>query len=184
MNREGDKYGNAKEKGSGAIFDTGAIGARAARVMKRSKHIQQRAETQLAEKEKLLKDLEYIDPLSMDYQPTHHKTLLTVEELRLGYEKNWLFTPISFSINAGEIVVFTNRIEQMSMGQRKKVEVAKSLSQSAELYIWDEPLNYLDVFNHQQLEALILSVRPAMLVIEHDAHFMKKITDKKIVLKS
>ena len=32
-------------------FDTGAIGARAARVMKRSKHIQQRAETQLAEKE-------------------------------------------------------------------------------------------------------------------------------------
>ncbi|HHX0224851.1 TPA: ABC-F type ribosomal protection protein Lsa(A) [Enterococcus faecalis] len=259
MNREGDKYGNAKEKGSGAIFDTGAIGARAARVMKRSKHIQQRAETQLAEK--LLKDLEYIDPLSMDYQPTHHKTLLTVEELRLGYEKNWLFAPISFSINAGEIVgitgkngsgkssliqyllgnfsgdsegeatlahqltisyvrqdyednqgtlsefaeknqldytqflnnlrklgmeraVFTNRIEQMSMGQRKKVEVAKSLSQSAELYIWDEPLNYLDVFNHQQLEALILSVKPAMLVIEHDAHFMKKITDKKIVLKS
>ncbi|MDR4029358.1 MAG: ABC-F type ribosomal protection protein Lsa(A), partial [Enterococcus sp.] len=194
-------------------------------------------------------------------RPTHHKTLLTVEELRLGYEKNWLFAPISFSINAGEIVgitgkngsgkssliqyllgdfsgdsegeatlahqltisyvrqdyednqgtlsefaeknqldytqflnnlrklgmeraVFTNRIEQMSMGQRKKVEVAKSLSQSAELYIWDEPLNYLDVFNHQQLEALILSVRPAMLVIEHDAHFMKKITDKKIALKS
>ena len=74
--------------------------------------------------------------------------------------------------------------DRMSMGQRKKVEVAKSLSQSAELYIWDEPLNYLDVFNHQQLEALILSVRPAMLVIEHDAHFMKKITDKKIVLKS
>ena len=52
------------------------------------------------------------------------------------------------------------------------------MSQSAELYIWDEPLNYLDVFNHQQLEALILSVKPAMLVIEHDAHFMKKITDK------
>ena len=36
-----------KERGD---FDTGAIGARAARVMKRSKHIQQRAETQLAEK--------------------------------------------------------------------------------------------------------------------------------------
>lgn len=83
-----------------------------------------------------------------------------------------------------ERAVFTNRIEQMSMGQRKKVEVAKSLSQSAELYIWDEPLNYLDVFNHQQLETLILSVKPAMLVIEHDAHFMKKITDKKIALKS
>lgn len=43
--------------------------------------------------------------------------------------------------------VFHNKIEQMSMGQRKKVELAKSLSQDAELYIWDEPLNYLDVFN-------------------------------------
>ncbi|MGH2311395.1 Lsa family ABC-F type ribosomal protection protein, partial [Enterococcus faecalis] len=64
MNREGDKYGNAKEKGSGAIFDTGGIGARAARVMKRSKHIQQRSKRQLAEKEKQLKDLEYIDALS------------------------------------------------------------------------------------------------------------------------
>ena len=50
----------------------------------------------ISRKEKLLKDLEYIDSLSMDYQPTHHKTLLTVEELRLGYEKNWLFAPISF----------------------------------------------------------------------------------------
>ncbi|MGH2285579.1 Lsa family ABC-F type ribosomal protection protein, partial [Enterococcus faecalis] len=69
-----------------------------------------------------------------------------------------------------ERAVFNNRIEQMSMQQLKKVEVAKSLSQSAELYNWDEPLNYLDVFKQQQLEALILSLKPAMLVIEHDAH--------------
>ncbi|MGC3558330.1 ATP-binding cassette domain-containing protein, partial [Enterococcus faecalis] len=66
-----------------------------------------------------------------------------------------------------------NRIEQMSMGQRNKVEVAKSLSLSAELYIWDEPLNYLDVFIHQQLEALLLYVMPAMVVFVHYAQFMK-----------
>ena len=96
MNREGDKYGNAKEKGAGRFLIQEPLVPGQLRVMKRSKHIQQRAETQLAEKEKLLKDLEYIDSLSMDYQPTHHKTLLTVEELRLGYEKNWLFAPISF----------------------------------------------------------------------------------------
>ena len=95
MNREGDKYGNAKEKGSGAIFDTGAIGARAARNEALETHSTTCRNT-ISRKRKLLKDLEYIDPLSMDYQPTHHKTLLTVEELRLGYEKNWLFAPISF----------------------------------------------------------------------------------------
>ena len=44
----------------------------------------------------------------MDYQPTHHKTLLTVEELRLGYEKNWLFAPIFFN-KRGEIVGITGK---------------------------------------------------------------------------
>ena len=50
MNREGDKYGNAKEKEAGRFLIQEPL-VPAARVMKRSKHIQQRAETQLAEKE-------------------------------------------------------------------------------------------------------------------------------------
>ena len=74
-------------------FDTGAIGARAARNEALETYSTTRRNT-ISRKRKLLKDLEYIDSLSMDYQPTHHKTLLTVEELRLGYEKNWLFAPI------------------------------------------------------------------------------------------
>jgi lincosamide and streptogramin A transport system ATP-binding/permease protein len=40
-----------------------------------------------------------------------------------------------------ERAVFHQNIENMSMGQQKKVELAKSLSQCAELFIWDEPLN-------------------------------------------
>ena len=83
-----------KKKGAGD-FDTGAIGARAARNEALETHSTTCRNT-ISRKRKLLKDLEYIDPLSMDYQPTHHKTLLTVEELRLGYEKNWLFAPLSF----------------------------------------------------------------------------------------
>jgi lincosamide and streptogramin A transport system ATP-binding/permease protein len=49
------------------------------------------------------------------------------------------------------------------MGQRKKVELAKSLAQKAELYIWDEPLNYLDVFNQKQLEDLLLFRCPILI---------------------
>ncbi len=44
----------------------GAIGADAARTMKRSKAIVNRMETQIGEKEKLLKDIEYVEPLSMN----------------------------------------------------------------------------------------------------------------------
>ena len=50
---------------------------------------------------------------------------------------------------------FTQKIETMSQGQQKKVELARSLSQEAELYLWDEPLNYLDVFNREQIIKLL-----------------------------
>lgn len=48
--RERDKQGNPNQKGSGAIYDTGAIGARAARTMKRSKAIVNRMEEKAEEK--------------------------------------------------------------------------------------------------------------------------------------
>ena len=69
------------------------------------------------------------------------------------------------------------------MGQRKKVELAKSLAQEAELYIWDEPLNYLDVFNQKQLEDLLLQKQPTMLIVEHDQTFLKNIGAQQIALK-
>lgn len=79
--------------------------------------------------------------------------------------------------------VFQNRIEEMSMGQRKKVELAKSLAQEAELYIWDEPLNYLDVFNQKQLEELLLQIKPTMLIVEHDQTFLETVQAQQIALK-
>lgn len=250
--REKDKYGKSTEKGSGGIFDTGAIGARAARTMKRSKNIEQRMYDQIEAKEGLLKDLEDVDRLTMHYQASRHTQLLKVEDLSLSYpDHDALFSPLSFELRRGEIValtgpngigkssvlhyllgtfsgeakgiclhpeikisyvrqnyennrgtlqdfaeahrldysaflnnlrklgmarnVFQNRIEEMSMGQRKKVELAKSLAQEAELYIWDEPLNYLDVFNQKQLEDLLLQVKPTMLIVEHDQTFLENI---------
>ncbi len=78
--------------------------------------------------------------------------------------------------------VFNNKIQDMSMGQRKKVELAKSLSQVANLYIWDEPLNYLDVFNQKQILDLLLRAKPTMILIEHDEYFVKKVNDKMVIL--
>jgi lincosamide and streptogramin A transport system ATP-binding/permease protein len=60
--------------------------------------------------------------------------------------------------------------------------LAKSLSQPAALYIWDEPLNYLDVFNQEQLENLIQEVQPTMLIIEHDRDFIDKVATDQLKL--
>ena len=68
--------------------------------------------------------------------------------------------------------VFDLPIERMSKGQQKKVALAKSLVEPANLYLWDEPLNYLDIENQQQILTLIKEKSPTMLIVEHDQKFI------------
>ena len=74
-----------------------------------------------------------------------------------------------------ERVQFEKSMEEYSEGQKKKVLLAGSLLQPAHLYIWDEPLNYIDVFSRMQVEQLILAYCPTILLVEHDRLFCEKI---------
>ena len=73
-------------------------------------------------------------------------------------------------------------MEDYSEGQKKKVLIAASLVTPAHLYIWDEPLNYIDVFSRMQIEDLILKFKPTLLFVEHDVRFTEKIATKEIRL--
>ena len=77
---------------------------------------------------------------------------------------------------------FNVPIEEMSMGQQKRIALAKSLLEPADLYLWDEPANYLDVFNQDQLINLLQEVKPAMLLIDHDQYFIEQVADERIKL--
>ena len=77
---------------------------------------------------------------------------------------------------------FTKNIDNYSEGQKKKVLIAKSLSEQANIYIWDEPLNYIDIFSRMQIEDLILKFKPTMIFIEHDQVFSDKIATKVVEL--
>ncbi|MGN1339128.1 MAG: ribosomal protection-like ABC-F family protein [Oscillospiraceae bacterium] len=66
---------------------------------------------------------------------------------------------------------FLSRIETYSEGQKKKVMIACSLSKPANLFIWDEPLNFVDILSRIQLEKLLSDNAPAMLLAEHDRYF-------------
>ena len=81
-----------------------------------------------------------------------------------------------------ERVQFSKNLEDYSEGQKKKVLIAASLLTPAHLYVWDEPLNYIDVFSRMQIEKLLLDYQPAMLFVEHDIRFREKIAEKTIVL--
>lgn len=77
-------------------------------------------------------------------------------------------------------IQFEKNIEDFSGGQKKKVLIARSLCDRAHLYIWDEPLNFIDVLSRIQIEDLILKYNPTMIFVEHDKIFSEKVA-KKIV---
>jgi len=79
---------------------------------------------------------------------------------------------------------FEKNMEDYSEGQKKKVLIARSLCEQAYLYIWDESLNFIDVFSRMQIEELLIKYRPTMLLVEHDAAFMEKVGTKIIEIKN
>lgn len=77
---------------------------------------------------------------------------------------------------------FEKDIADYSEGQKKKVLIAGSLCENAHLYIWDEPLNFIDVISRMQIEKLILSYKPTLLFVEHDIAFVKNIATQFITI--
>jgi lincosamide and streptogramin A transport system ATP-binding/permease protein len=79
-------------------------------------------------------------------------------------------------------VQFEKDMRDYSAGQKKKVLLARSLCEQAHVYVWDEPLNYIDVLSRVQIEELIAAYRPTMIFVEHDRAFCDNIATKTINL--
>ena len=82
---------------------------------------------------------------------------------------------------------FFKRIIEMDMknysdGQKKKVLIAVSLSKPAHLFVWDEPLNYIDVISRIQIEEVIREAKPTLIFVEHDKRFVENVVNKIIQL--
>lgn len=79
-------------------------------------------------------------------------------------------------------VQFEKDMRSFSGGQKKKALLAKTLSEQAHLYVWDEPLNFVDVLSRMQVRDLLLAGNPAMLFVEHDKTFVSEIATRRILL--
>ena len=73
-------------------------------------------------------------------------------------------------------VQFEKDMRDFSGGQKKKALLAKTLSERAHLYVWDEPLNFVDVLSRMQIRDLLLEAKPSMLFVEHDKAFTEEIS--------
>lgn len=79
-------------------------------------------------------------------------------------------------------IQFEKDISHYSGGQKKKLLIAKSLCEKAHLYIWDEPLNFIDIYSRMQIEELIQKFNPTMVFVEHDQAFQQTVATKTITM--
>lgn len=69
-------------------------------------------------------------------------------------------------------------MNQFSGGQKKKVLIARSLCEKAHLFIWDEPLNFIDVISRMQIEEMLRKSNVSMIFVEHDMSFTENIATR------
>ena len=256
-----NKKASAHKNEIHADINKGFFGHKAAKIMKRSKNIERRMNKDIQDRKGLIRNVESMPELEMNFQPNYHSTLLETRHLDLKVQDKKLFKDLNLIVKKRGIVSlegkngsgkstflksvlnknidvtyqgilsltnglkisylpqnfveysgtlaefvqkehlsyekmlnmlrkmgfprtsFETRIEEMSMGQQKRVAIAKSLVEEADLYLWDEPANYLDVFNQDQLIDVLKKVKPAMLLVEHDEYFISQVASKRIKLK-
>lgn len=245
-------------RNSGLRPDRGYIGHKAAKMMKRSKAIEQRRQAAVEEKTGLLHNIETAEALKLPVLRSPAETLCAFEGVTLFYGDRQIGGEIRFDVRRGERVALTGRngcgkssvlrlllgeeirhtgrvyraprleisyipqdasglcgsldafiadnrldgplfrailrkldfdrvqfgkdMADYSAGQKKKVLLAKSLCEPAHLYIWDEPLNYIDIFSRMQIEQLLLEYQPTLLFVEHDSRFRDTVATKTVGL--
>lgn len=81
-----------------------------------------------------------------------------------------------------ERVQFGKDMRDFSGGQKKKVMIAGSLCEQAHLYVWDEPLNFIDLYSRMQIENLLMEFMPSMIFVEHDQAFQNAVATKVVRL--
>lgn len=73
---------------------------------------------------------------------------------------------------------FDKPINQLSGGQRKRVAIATTLIQPADLLILDEPTNHIDNETVQWLEEYLSKIQTALLLVTHDRYFLDRVTNR------
>lgn len=73
---------------------------------------------------------------------------------------------------------FSEPIEHLSGGQKKRVALARTLVNPADVLILDEPTNHLDNEMAAWLEAFLNKFRGVVIMVTHDRYFLDRVTNK------
>jgi lincosamide and streptogramin A transport system ATP-binding/permease protein len=91
-------------RNSGSKVDKGYIGHKAAKMMKRSKSIEQRQQSAIEETSKLLKNIESSESLKITQLAFNKKQMVELENVSIHYGEHTVCSDVTFTVEQGERV--------------------------------------------------------------------------------
>ena len=80
--------------------------------------------------------------------------------------------------SAASTIDLDTRVDTMSGGERRRVDLARALVQPTDVLVLDEPTNHLDVEGIAWLASHLASRREALLVVTHDRWFLDAVVTR------
>ena len=107
-----------------------------------------------------------------------NKTVLeTYRYGQVGYEDEFVAKLIGYGLFRLEDVSKT--VGQLSVGQRRKLEIARLLAERPNVLLLDEPTNYISLDVLEAFEAAVLKFPGPVIAVSHDRWFMQRFGGKK-----
>ncbi len=100
--------------------------------------------------------------------------------IKIDDEKSYLIDIICDNLGLNK----SDLIQNLSGGQKRRVNLAKALVFEPDILLLDEPTNHLDLETIKWLEDYLQRYQGALLVISHDRKFLEKVTNKVFWLRS
>nr|WP_317331582.1 ABC-F family ATP-binding cassette domain-containing protein [uncultured Romboutsia sp.] len=130
----------------------------------------------------LLEYEETLDALSKDYNENLNNKLISLQE-KIDALNLWdLESEAKTVLTKLGITNFSQKVKELSGGQRKRVSLASALITPCELLILDEPTNHLDNDTIDYLEEYLNSRRGSLIMITHDRYFLDRVSNRIIEL--
>ncbi|EFM12152.1 ABC transporter related protein [Paenibacillus curdlanolyticus YK9] len=96
-------------RNSGSKVDKGYVGHKAAKMMKRSKSIEQRQQSAIDEKSQLLRNVEKADQLKIKQLPYHNRLLAEFDHVSIYYGEKKVTSDLTFTIEQGERIALSGQ---------------------------------------------------------------------------